>query len=84
MPLEVFQAPATLREQLIEFQNRQQCYPLTELEQHKEELAGYVGVYLLYYRGQFPLYRDITYANQDHPLDRAVAVLLQQCSLLQI
>ncbi|MCC5599743.1 Eco29kI family restriction endonuclease [Nostoc favosum] len=64
MPLEVFQAPATLRDQLIEFQARQQCHPLTELEQHKEELAGYVGVYLLYYRGQFPLYADITYANQ--------------------
>jgi hypothetical protein len=27
MPLEVFQLPATLREQLIEFQNRQQCRP---------------------------------------------------------
>jgi hypothetical protein len=65
MPLEVFQAPATLRKQLIEFQARQQCYPLTELEQRKEELAGYVGVYLLYYRGQFPLYSDITYANQE-------------------
>ena len=44
MPLEVFHAPATLREQLIEFQARQQCYPLSEMEQHKEELAGYVGV----------------------------------------
>ena len=65
MPLEVFQAPATLRDQLIEFQARQQCHPLTELEQFKEELAGYVGVYLLYYRGQFPLYSGITYANQD-------------------
>ena len=59
MPLEVFQAPATLRDQLIEFQARQQCHPLTDLEQFKEELAGYVGVYLLYYRGQFPLYRPI-------------------------
>lgn len=33
MPLEVFQAPTTLRGQLIEFQTRQQCYPLAELEQ---------------------------------------------------
>jgi hypothetical protein len=33
MPLEVFQAPATLRDQLIEFQARQQCHPLTELEE---------------------------------------------------
>jgi hypothetical protein len=33
MPLEVFQAPATLRDQLIEFQTRQQCYPLAEIEQ---------------------------------------------------
>lgn len=49
MPFEVFQAPATLRDQLIEFQTRQQCYPLTELEQLKEELSGYVGVYLLYF-----------------------------------
>ena len=65
MPLEVFQAPATLRDQLIEFQTRQQCYPLAELEQLKEELSGYVGVYLLYYRGEFPLYSGITYANQN-------------------
>lgn len=65
MPLEVFQAPTTLREQLIEFQARQQCYPLTELEQLKEELAGYVGIYLLYYRGEFSLYSTITYANQN-------------------
>jgi Eco29kI restriction endonuclease len=65
MPLEVFQAPATLREQLIEFQTRQQCYPLAELEQLKEELAGYVGIYLLYYRGEFSLYSSITYANQN-------------------
>lgn len=64
MPLEVFQAPATLREQLIEFQSRQQCYPLTELDQLKEELAGYVGIYLLYYRGQLPLYSGIRTANQ--------------------
>ncbi|RUT07832.1 hypothetical protein DSM106972_020920 [Dulcicalothrix desertica PCC 7102] len=66
MPLEVFQAPATLRDQLIEFQTRQQCYPLTELEQLKEELSGYVGVYLLYYRGEFPLYSGIRVANQDN------------------
>ena len=65
MPLEVFQAPATLRDQLIEFQARQQCHSLTELEQFKEELAGYVGVYLLYYRGQFSLYSSIRTANQD-------------------
>ncbi|GCL44285.1 Eco29kI family restriction endonuclease [Anabaena sp. FACHB-1250] len=65
MPLEVFQAPPTLREQLIEFQTRQHCYPLAELDELKEELAGYVGVYLLYYRGEFPLYSAITYANQN-------------------
>lgn len=66
MPFEVFQAPATLRDQLIEFQTRQQCYPLTELEQLKEELSGYVSVYLLYYRGEFPLYSGIQVANQDN------------------
>mgnify|MGYP002777018478 FL=1 len=65
MPLEVFQAPATLRDQLIEFQTRQQCYPLAELEQLKKELSGYVGVYLLYYRGEFPLYSGIKIANQN-------------------
>lgn len=65
MPLEVFQAPATLRNELIEFQTRQQCYPLAELEQLKEELSGYVGVYLLYYRGEFPLYSGIRVANQN-------------------
>lgn len=65
MPLEVFQAPATLREQLIEFQSRQHCYPLSDLDQLKSELAGYVGIYLLFYRGEFPLYADITIANQN-------------------
>lgn len=65
MPLEVFQAPTTLREQLIEFQARQPCHPLIELDQLKDDLAGYVGVYLLYYRGQFLLYSGITYANQN-------------------
>jgi hypothetical protein len=65
MPLEVFQAPATLRDQLIEFQTRQKCYPLAELEQLKEELSGYVGIYLLYYRGQFSLYSGIRIANQN-------------------
>ncbi|MFN9399897.1 MAG: hypothetical protein ACK57R_15835 [Dolichospermum sp.] len=60
MPLEVFQAPPTLRDQLIEFQTRQHCYPLAELDELKEELAGYVGVYLLYYQGEFPLYSAIT------------------------
>lgn len=63
MPLEVFQAPATLRDQLIQFQTRQQCYPLASLEQLKPELSGYVGVYLLYYRGQFPLYAGVRFAN---------------------
>lgn len=65
MPLEVFQAPATLREQLIEFQARQPCHPLNELDQLKDELAGYVGIYLLYYKGQFLLYSGITYSNQN-------------------
>ena len=65
MVLEVFQAPPTLRDQLIDFQARQHCYPLTELEELKEELAGYVGVYLLYYKGEFSLYSAITYANQN-------------------
>ena len=46
-------------------QARQLCHPFTELEQLKDELAGYVGVYLLYYKGQFSLYSDITYANQN-------------------
>lgn len=65
MSLEVFQAPPTLRYQLIDFQARQHCYSLTELEELKEELAGYVGVYLLYYKGEFPLYSAVTYANQN-------------------
>jgi hypothetical protein len=50
-----------LRDQLIEFQARQQCYSLAELEQLKEELSGYVGIYLLYYRGEFPLYSGICF-----------------------
>lgn len=62
---EVFQAPAILRDQLIEFQARQKCYPLTQLEEFKEDLAGYVGIYFLYYRGEFSLYSAIRVANQN-------------------
>ncbi|MFN7659292.1 MAG: DNA cytosine methyltransferase, partial [Dolichospermum sp.] len=43
MPLEVFQAPPTLRDQLIEFQTRQHCYPLAELD----ELSYHVKCQLL-------------------------------------
>ncbi len=39
MPLEVFQAPVTLREQLIEFQAKQLCHPFTKLEQHLPEFC---------------------------------------------
>ncbi|MEC4814307.1 MAG: hypothetical protein SAK29_13680 [Scytonema sp. PMC 1069.18] len=46
MLLEIFQAPATLRDQLIEFQARQQCHPLTELENFKEELKYIQGDHL--------------------------------------
>ncbi|HBE18737.1 MAG TPA: restriction endonuclease [Cyanobacteria bacterium UBA11149] len=65
MPLEIFQVPGILREQLMEFQARQPSYPLTEIDRIKEELQGYLGVYLLYYRGNFSLYSSITYANQN-------------------
>jgi hypothetical protein len=64
MPLEVFDAPADLRDRLLEFQSRQPCYPLTDLASMKQELAGYVGIYMLFYTGGFPLYAGVKHANQ--------------------
>jgi hypothetical protein len=41
MPFEVFQIPITLRNQLIEFQARQQCHHLEEIEDYKEEFRQF-------------------------------------------
>ncbi len=66
MSLEIFHVPSTLSKELIEFQSRQDCYPLTELKNLKKDLADCVGVYLLYYKGNFRLYSSIKYANQNY------------------
>ena len=58
MTLEVFQIPELLREQLIEFQTRQSRHPLSELDNYREQLQGHIGVYLLYYQGDFSLYSN--------------------------
>lgn len=50
---------------LIAFVEEQECRPLAEIEDAERFLGGYIGVYLLYYRGDHPLYRPISKANAD-------------------
>ncbi|NET62559.1 MAG: Eco29kI family restriction endonuclease, partial [Symploca sp. SIO2E6] len=61
--LEIFRVPADLSESLIAFCSRQDCYNLQELNSLKADLSQFVGVYILYYRGDFPMYELIKRAN---------------------
>lgn len=61
--LEIFRIPPDLSESLIAFCSRQDCYNLQELNALKADLSQYVGVYILYYRGNFSMYELIKQAN---------------------
>jgi hypothetical protein len=61
--LEIFRIPPDLSESLIAFCSRQDCYNLQELNALKADLSQYVGVYILYYRGDFSIYKLIKQAN---------------------
>ncbi len=50
---------------LIAFVEGQECRSLAGIEDAERFLGGYIGVYLLYYRGSHPLYRPISEANAD-------------------
>ena len=60
MILDVFQIPQLLREELIEFQMKRDRYPLSELDNYREQLQGHIGVYFLYYRGDYFLYEKVS------------------------
>jgi Eco29kI restriction endonuclease len=63
--LEVFSIPEQLAEELVKFYKRQDYYPLSELPQHRDSLRLHVGVYLLFYHGNYPLYEKLSKINKD-------------------
>ncbi len=63
----VFSVPEDLDlgQGLIEFVEEQACRPLTGIEDSEPFLRERIGVYLLFYHGDHPLYRPISEANAD-------------------
>jgi len=61
--LEVFRIPPDLEASLLNFCGRQDCYNLQDLDSLKADLSQSVGVYLLYYQGNFSMYDPIKQAN---------------------
>lgn len=59
----VFEIPATIERDLLEFHLNSPHFALEDLNRHRAELSQHYGVYLLYYRGNFELYRDIAARN---------------------
>ena len=64
--LEIFTIPAQLSEELLKFYKKQDCYSLTSLPEHKNDLRMHVGVYLLFYHGDSELYNDISEINKEN------------------
>lgn len=64
----VFEIPATIERDLIQFYLDTPAFPLQELSNYRAELSQHYGVYFLYYRGDFELYRDIAERNQAEAL----------------
>ena len=69
-----FEIPATIERDLVDFFQQQQAFPLTRInprapadDPYKAELSRHYGVYVLYYRGPFPLYADLADQNRDEP-----------------
>ncbi len=61
----IFQAPAHLAGELVDFFGKRDCHPLTELTDMRSSLRLHVGVYALYYMGDFRLYECVSTANRD-------------------
>lgn len=66
-----FEIPAEIERNLITFFRQQQSFPLTAInprapaaDPYKAELSRHFGVYVLYYRGDFPLYADLADVNR--------------------
>lgn len=65
---QVFEIPATIERDLVAFYRSAPYFPLDTLAGHREELQKYFGVYFLYYRGEFELYRDVAALNTEKPV----------------
>ncbi len=64
----VFEIPATIERDLIQFYLDTPAFPLQELSNYRAELSQHYGVYFLYYRGDFELYQNIAARNQAEAL----------------
>ncbi len=64
----VFEIPATIERDLIQFYLDAPAFTLQELNSYRAELSQHYGVYFLYYRGDFELYRNIAERNQAEAL----------------
>jgi len=62
-----FNVPAHLERDLIEFYQVSPHFPLSSLSSYRTELKQLLGVYILFYRGPFELYLDISMLNQETP-----------------
>lgn len=67
----VFKIPASIERDLLAFFGQQPAFPLTSInpraaagDPFKAELSRHYGVYVLYYRGSFPLYADLADQNR--------------------
>lgn len=67
----VFEIPASIERDLLAFFGQQPAFPLTSMnprapadDPFKAELSRHYGVYVLYYRGSFPLYADLADQNR--------------------
>lgn len=69
---EVFPIPAEIEHDLLDFFARQTIFPLSDIksrapanDKYRVELGNLFGVYVLYYRGPFELYRDLADVNRE-------------------
>jgi hypothetical protein len=62
--LKVFTIPKKLSFELIQFYKKQECYTLKDLKDYGAVLRKYVGIYFLFYNGDYPLYQCISELNQ--------------------
>ena len=67
----VFEIPASIERDLLAFFGQQQTFPLISIDSRapaddpfKAKLSRHYGVYVLYYRGNFPLYTDLADQNR--------------------
>ncbi len=53
-----------MAEELTEFFDSQECHSLTELGDERSVIERYIGVYALYYEGDYTLYESVSRANR--------------------